>query len=87
MLTGNPLTMSSAVHTFAQLPTNRQAALLTREGENYATEELVGRMRAAYPEQWAALVLNLHRAPRWSDFDADEVRQARHLLGLNSRAA
>lgn len=87
MHTGNPLTMSSAVHSFALLDTNKQAVLLTREGENYATEELVGRMRAAYPTKWASLALKLHRSPRWSDFDADIVRQARNILGLNRVAA
>lgn len=86
-MTNNPLTMSSAVHSFAAMPTVRQASLLTREGENYASQELVDRMRAAYPEQWGALVLALHRSPRWSDQSADIVRAARHACGLGRRAA
>lgn len=86
-MTQHPLTMANAVHAVAQLPTTKLAALLTREGETYASVELVDRLRAAYPDVWAALVLNLHKAPRWSDFDADIIRTARHQLGRNSRAA
>lgn len=83
----NPLTMESAVHSFALLPTSKQAVLLTREGENHATQQLVDRMRAAYNEQWAALTLALHRSPRWADIDADIVRECRDILGLNRRTA
>lgn len=83
----HPLTMASAVHTVAAMPTTKLAQFLIGRGENYATQELLDRMRAAYPEQWAATTLALHRSPRWSDAEADIVRSARDVLGLNRGAA
>jgi hypothetical protein len=79
-LTESRLNMSAAVHAIADMDTTKAARILTAEGENYATHRLVDMMRASRPDRWAALVLLLHRCPKWSDYEAAELRQARHLL-------
>lgn len=77
-LTTSRLDMSAAVHAVADMDTTKAASMLANEGQNYATERLVDMMRASRPAQWGALVLLLHRSPRWSDFDAATIRTARH---------
>lgn len=78
-LTETPLTMANAVHSFAALDTQRQLRMLTTQGQNYSTEDIVSRMRAAYPQQWGALVLAM-LGTSWHDYAADVESAARHAL-------
>lgn len=78
-LTETPLTMANAVHAFATLDTGRQVRILTSEGQSYATEDLVNRMRAAYPSEWASLVVAM-LGTTWHDYAADLESAARHQL-------
>lgn len=79
-LTETPLTMANAVHAFAQLDTNRQVRMLQSQGQNYSTEDIVARMRSAYPQQWGALVLALV-GTTWHAYASDLESAARHALG------
>lgn len=79
-LTETPLTMANAVHAFAQLDTSRQVRMLAQQGQNYSTEDIIGRMRAAYPQQWGALVLALI-GTTWHAYAADLEPAARHAIG------
>lgn len=76
-LTETRLDMGAAVKAVANMDTTKAVAMLTAEGQNYATERLVDMMRASFPAQWGAITLLLHRSPRWEDIDAGTLRAAR----------
>lgn len=79
-LTETPLNMANATQAFAKMDTSRQVRILVSQGQNHATERLLGHLRGSHPDVWSSLIVGLGDTPQWGRYVADLLPAARRSM-------